>query len=95
VLGTLKDDNMFFPHNVNEKMFETNHVEEIACGAQHVVALARDGSENPFPQLIESLREEKIDPKPVVSVKKQTPVAQEAKPEPVAEIEAPTVEIGE
>lgn len=39
MLGTLNDENSYFPHNINPKMYEEGNVHSIALGTQHVVAL--------------------------------------------------------
>jgi len=51
VLGNRQDDNEFVPYKLDPRMFEENKVVMMALGTQHAVALTKDGSDAPFPQV--------------------------------------------
>ena len=49
VLGNREDTNEFKPQKLDPRMFEEKHVLQMACGTQHVVALAQDESGTDVP----------------------------------------------
>jgi len=51
VLGNRDDCNEFKPYKLDPRMFEEKQVVMMAGGTQHVVCLARDGTDAPIPKL--------------------------------------------
>ena len=45
VLGNRDDNNEFTPYKLDPKMFEHNHLQMLACGTNHCVAITSDGTQ--------------------------------------------------